>query len=117
MRANVPTTTNGELFILLGSTPIRTAGWIITWDLLLVLAIITWGRLRRARTIYNENELLSYREIRLSALVLVLCAAIIYLFNNIAVPLSLRMKSGYELQNSTIVQNRTDSGLICLHFA
>jgi hypothetical protein len=116
MRANVPTTTNGELFIVLGSTPIRTAGWVITWDLLLILMVITWGRLRRSRPIYNENELLSYREIRLSALVLLLCAVIIYAFNNVTLPLSLRMKSGYELQNSTIVQSRTDSGMNLLAF-
>ena len=116
MRANLPAKTNGELSIVLSSTPIRTAGWIITWDLLLVMAIITWGRLRRSSTIYNENELLSYREIRLSALVLVLCAATIYVFNNVTLPLSLRMKSGYELQNSTIVQNRTDSGINLLAF-
>jgi hypothetical protein len=116
MRANVPTTTNGELSVVLGSTPIRTAGWIITWDLLLVVVVITWGRLRRSHTIYNENELLSYREIRLTALVLLLCTAIIYAFNNVNLPLSLRMKSGYELQNSTIVQNRTDSGMNLLAF-
>jgi hypothetical protein len=115
MRANLPTS-NGELAIVLGSTPIRTAGWIISWALLLMLVVITWGRLRRARTIYNENELLSYREIRLSALVLVLCAAIIYSSNYITLPLSLRMKSGYELKNSTVVQNRTDSGLNLLAF-
>ncbi|MEO8610314.1 MAG: 6-pyruvoyl-tetrahydropterin synthase-related protein [Chloroflexota bacterium] len=116
MRASVPTTTNNELSIVLGSTPIRTASWIITWDLLLILAVVTWGRLRRSRPIYNENELLSYREIRLAALVLLLCAAIIYAFNDVSLPLSLRMKSGYELQNSTVVQNRTDSGMNLLAF-
>jgi hypothetical protein len=116
MRADIPVTGNGEFSIVLGSTPIRTAGWIITWDLLIVIAIVTWGRLRRSQTIFNEQESLSKREIRLIALVLVLCSAIIYIFNNLNLPLSLRMKSGYKLQNSTVVQNRTDSGLNLLAF-
>ncbi len=116
MRIDIPITTSGELSIILGSTPIRTAGWMITWDLLLITLVITWGRVRRSRFIYREHTLLSYREIRLSTLVLVLCAAIIYVFTNLNLPVALRMKSGYELQNSTIVQNRTDSGLNLLAF-
>jgi hypothetical protein len=43
--------------------------------------------------------------------VLVLCAGIIFIFNWFNLPLTLRAKPGYELQNSTVVQNRSDSGL------
>jgi hypothetical protein len=116
MRVDLPALSSGELVITLGSTPIRTAAWLISWDALLIVLIVTWGRYRRYRSIFEELFQLSNKEARLLAVVLAAIAIIIFAFNYIRIPLSLRMRSGYELQNSTLIQNRTDAGLSLLAF-
>ncbi len=116
MRVDVPALSSGEMFIVLSETDIRTGAWIISWSMLMIVLVITWGRLRQHQYTFEDLEQLSYKEARLISVVLASVALIIFLFNNPNLPLSLRVKPGYELQNSTFIQNRTDSGLNLLAF-
>jgi len=116
MYADIPALSSGELTIVLDSTPIRTAAWIISWNMLFIVLVITWGRFRRYHNTFDDLVLLSYKEVRLLAVVLLACATITLLFNLPQFPLSLRLRSGYALQNSTFIESRTDSGLSLLAF-
>jgi len=116
MQVDVPALSGGELLIVLGSTAVRTGSWLISWCMLLIAIIITWGRFRRHRSTFEDLEQLSYKEARLIGVVLASIAIIIYLFNNPGFPLSLRARPGYVLENSTLIQSRTDTGLNLLAF-
>jgi hypothetical protein len=116
MDADIPALSSGELAIMLGSTNIRTAAWIISWDMLFIALVITWSRFRYSRNTFDDVALLSYKEARLLVVVLVACASITLLFNQPQFPLSLRIRPGHALQNSTFIQSRTDSGLSLLAF-
>ena len=64
---------------------------------------------------FGENNK-HYKEARLLVVVLIACAITTLLFNVPQFPLSLRLRSGHALHNSTFIQNRTDSGLNLLAF-
>src|SRR5262249_139088 len=116
MRVDLPARTSGELVISLGSTPIRTAAWIISWDILGIALIVTWGRFRRYGDRFEDLEQMTFEESRLLPLLLASLAIITFFLNYPSFPISLRLPSGYELQNSTLTQSRTDTGLSLLSF-
>lgn len=101
----------GQLILELGTTPIRLGAWIITWSSFGITLILTWGRSRRYTLIYNEVELLTREETRLTAFVIICLALLMPLAALPNSPLPLRRQPGYALQNAVTLQSRTDAGL------
>jgi hypothetical protein len=113
---DTPSIQTGELHVTLGTTLVRVGAWIISWACLLIVLIATWRRWRRYVSHYDEVDQISYQEVRLLSVVLVSFAVIIFLFNSPGFPFSLRLRSNNGLQNSTFIQNRTDTGLSLVAF-
>jgi hypothetical protein len=116
IQIEVPVERTGELQLSLGTTLVRAGAWIITWVCCLIVLIITWGKWRRRTSGYDEIEQFSLQEARLLTILLICFSVIILLFNNPGFPLTLRPRAGYAMQNSTFIQNRTDTGLSLLAF-
>jgi hypothetical protein len=116
IQIDVPVERTGELQLSLGTTLVRAGAWIITWVCCLILLIMTWGKWRRRTSGYEEIEQFSLQEARLLTILLICFSVIILAFNNSGFPLTLRPRAGYAMQNSTFIQNRTDTGLSLLAF-
>lgn len=112
----LPETQNAELVITLGATPIRTIAWLITWIILVLMALVTLQRLRKRDVFYDDLALLSVPEARLIGIVLVCFSGVLWLVNSGSPAFGLRARPGYALDNNIALENRTDRGLEALAY-
>src|SRR5690606_5478586 len=111
MSVTILITSGGELTIRLVSMPLRDNAWTISIITLLLLLGFTWPRLRHAQNYYDDVDLLSPQESRLVGVVAVCFIVFLGLLTLPDLPLQLRARPGYALDNSFALQNRTDRGL------
>ncbi|HEX2906640.1 MAG TPA: 6-pyruvoyl-tetrahydropterin synthase-related protein [Phototrophicaceae bacterium] len=100
-----------QLLIELGPTPIRSSAWVITGLTLVIALILTGGRLRQHKPIFEEIRLLAREEVRLLALVGLGLTLLTPLVTAPDSPLSLRQSANHEVASATPLQIRTDTGL------
>jgi hypothetical protein len=116
IQIELPRAAGEELSISLGTTPVWSAAWIISWTAALIIGIFTWARFRRSGYIYGEFHLLTRAEARLLLALVVLLAILTVLLNRAQLPVSLRLRPGYKLNDAVFVENRTDAGLSLLAY-
>lgn len=110
-RITIPPVHAGQLVLELGTTPVRLGAWVIAWSSLGIALILTWGRSRRYRPVYDDVELLTLEETRLIAFVLLCLALLVPLTALPNSPLPIRLRPGYATQTAAALQTRTDAGL------
>lgn len=107
----------GELQITLGTTPVRSGSWIITWAVIGILVLLVLRRKRtQRRRPFNELRLLSLEEARLVALPLASFVLVTLLFATGMAAVPLRVATGSESASAYPVTYRSDSGLTLTGF-
>ncbi|MCB9454599.1 MAG: hypothetical protein H6671_01275 [Anaerolineaceae bacterium] len=114
IRVNVPVARSAELYISLGTTPIRSRAWTVSALAAGILLVLTWGRWRRQKPNYQDSELLPRPEARLTGVVLVAFCLITLLFAQRPSPLYSR--PGYRLGDSVFINSRTNAGFSALAY-
>jgi hypothetical protein len=113
----IPGIVGGDFVITLGETPPRAIAWLVTLMTLVVMAGSFW----RQMYVYHPPRtlllnLLSPAETRLLVLTLLLTAGGAFFATQLPVPYSLRAQGQYALRDSTLLRNRSDTGLEVLYF-
>lgn len=117
LQVDIPNASTGQLTIWLGSTPVRETAWILSWFTLGLLLVSVVLRLRiQPAIIHDDRELISVSEARLIAFVMIGLLAGILFFVIPESPYSLYPSAGYELEHTTEVHTRTDTGLEVLSY-
>jgi hypothetical protein len=114
MQVFLPATLNGELWIGLGATAVRSASWVLFWGALGISLVLLWGRLRRALPLEDDLDYLAPVESRLLSVALFSFVAFILLFATPFSPRSIHARPGYALDNQLSVRSRTNAGLEAL---
>jgi hypothetical protein len=107
---------NGELTVILNSTPPRQAGWIISWSAALIGLGLTWVRFRQSPPPSDEPDTLTVEQTRLLSICVGGIIAALLLFATPASPFSLHARPGYGLDNAVSLRNATSSGLQALAY-
>jgi len=108
----VPRTEQASLTISLGFTDVRLGAWIIAWCSLGIMTSLTFARLRRTQNDeFMSLKLLSAQDTRLLVVVLISFFGINFLLANEQIPVSLREKQNYKLEEITTLGTRTDIGI------
>ena len=107
---------NGELVIEFGTTPVRTAAWLLTWVSLAGVVLLSWQRFQNHHFEPSESDLLSRRERRSMVLVLFGFGAALLLFATPDAPLALYRPPGSTLDQATPMRRRSDVGLEILAY-
>ncbi len=108
---SIPETRNSELTVALHTTPIRTTAWVVSWSALAAVIVMGWLGIRRQERLFNELNLLTTEETRLTAVVVGCFLVVIVLFAFPASPVSLRAPAGHALQGTTPLRSLSDIGL------
>lgn len=117
---NLLNSSQAELTLTLGTTPLRTLAWLVSY---FSLAIALWRSVRSASQpirIFTDIQPLSRAERRLSLTVLCLYGIIVsgLMWGHEAgmTPVSLREASGHQLKGAMPLQSRTSVGLEALAY-
>lgn len=108
----VPPSANGSLKISLESTPVRRRAWITSWAAFGLVVIDLVRRLRRQQLHpWDEHNLLTKEDSRLTLIVLLGFLAAIWFFARPESSYSLHARPGYRLDQSIGMRSRTGVGL------
>lgn len=113
IRVSLPAGAEGDLRLTLGPTPSRTGAWIISGALLGLLAVVTWGRVRRTDETFVDLHLLDNESTRLVLLVVGLFFVVVM----VIAPLpQLHPPPGFGLDNRQALRYRSNVGLEALAY-
>jgi hypothetical protein len=114
-RVSLPRSTGAEMVVTFGTTDVRTGAWIISTACVGIVLVATIGRVRRAQPYFDDLDLLTLPEARLTGALLGVFALIVMLFVAAPTPL-LYARPGHALDNTVALRARTDVGLEALSF-
>lgn len=111
IRIELPIIRGGELRIVLDATPVRTGAWIISAAALAGALVLTWGRLRQRSPQFEDSDRLTLPERRLLAALCICMAGATWAVNMAGEAALLRPRPGFGLEQTRLLQTRTDAGL------
>lgn len=103
----------GELMVSLGTTPIRATAWALSWAALILLALMTWRRIRRGEPSYDHAPVLTPPQARLLGVVIIAFIVVMAAVARTNLPMP---RAGFALDGSTALRSRTDVGLEALAY-
>jgi hypothetical protein len=107
----LPTATNSNLTIFLGTTPIRSTAWLVSAAMIAAAVFIVRQRWRRLPDVFDMKRLLAIGDVRLLAFILIVGIAARTMPAIADTIYQLRRPADYQLQNRAFANNSSDSHL------
>lgn len=112
---DIPSANSATLTVFLGTTPIRTVAWIVSFGALALLIVAALRRFAQPQEQFVELTLLTLPQARFTAIIVAIGGGFMLLLNA-AAPSSLTAPPGYALDGSTPLRARTEVGLEALAY-
>ncbi len=113
---NIPEAISGELVIQLGTTPLRTAAWMLSAVSLSILCVYSVRQGRNWNNPFEDISLLPVSDARLLALSIGAIGSLTFWLHQPNSPINLRPEPGFELRSAASAGFRSDVGLILLGY-